>query len=167
MHTLNHAASTDYLHHPSCFDAMLFLESRINRIIIGATSSTLTSLALTNILASDPRNLLRHRWGLKHLLRLHGRAHVTKYYCIITAQSHEILLHHYRAISRNSPRCRGGLKQLRPHGRGRATWPDGEEYRGQWWMGEPEGHGQAKVPSGEVYVGETNNLCPFLVLGRW
>jgi hypothetical protein len=50
--------------------------------------------------------------------------------------------------------CRGGLKKLRPHGRGRATWPDGEEYKGQWWMGDPEGHGKMVFPTGESYTGD-------------
>lgn len=49
---------------------------------------------------------------------------------------------------------RGGLKKLRPHGRGRATWPDGEEYKGQWWMGDPEGHGRIIFPTGECYTGD-------------
>ncbi len=40
----------------------------------------------------------------------------------------------------------GGLRNVQPHGRGRATWPDGEEYRGQWWQGRQEGHGVLTMP---------------------
>jgi hypothetical protein len=40
----------------------------------------------------------------------------------------------------------GGLREVRPHGRGRATWPDAEEYYGQWWQGLPEGHGVLTLP---------------------
>ena len=49
------------------------------------------------------------------------------------------------------------IKKVMPHGQGTVTFPEGDNYEGDWENGEKHGQGTYIFQDGDKYVGEWNN----------